>query len=193
MDCVVHGVAKSWTQLSDFHFHFSGSESFGVEIQKVNIFQGPLCRRPLTRRPWVYSATWPSTQLLCQALSPTGWGLADKLSESNIDRDNPRSVFSWSPRPNQDIGACFSFLRPCPSLLWKDLKIYQNCFMWVGTFILLLLLLWETFHRADTENYLFKRTIQRNFIRSAVIVVASSPRNLEIQWLLCHKRSKKLG
>ena len=56
MDCVVHGVAKSWTQLSDFHFHFSGSESFGVEIQKVNIFQGPLCRRPLTRRPWIYSA-----------------------------------------------------------------------------------------------------------------------------------------
>ena len=22
MDCVVHGVTKSWTQLSDFHFHF---------------------------------------------------------------------------------------------------------------------------------------------------------------------------
>ena len=22
MDCIVHGVAKSWTQLSDFHFHF---------------------------------------------------------------------------------------------------------------------------------------------------------------------------
>ena len=22
MDCKVHGVAKSWTQLSDFHFHF---------------------------------------------------------------------------------------------------------------------------------------------------------------------------
>ena len=21
MDCIVHGVAKSWTQLSDFHFH----------------------------------------------------------------------------------------------------------------------------------------------------------------------------
>ena len=53
--------------------------------------------------------------------------------------------------------------------------------MWVGTFILLLLLLWETFHRADIENYLFKHTIQRDFIRSAVIVVASSPRNLEIQ------------
>ena len=23
MDCIVHGVAKSWTQLSDFHSHFS--------------------------------------------------------------------------------------------------------------------------------------------------------------------------
>ena len=22
MDCIVHGVAKSWTRLSDFHFHF---------------------------------------------------------------------------------------------------------------------------------------------------------------------------
>ena len=22
MDCIAHGVAKSWTQLSDFHFHF---------------------------------------------------------------------------------------------------------------------------------------------------------------------------
>ena len=56
MDCVVHGVTKSQTQLSDFHFQFSGSESFGAEIQKVNIFRGPLCRRPLTRRPWTYSA-----------------------------------------------------------------------------------------------------------------------------------------
>ena len=23
MDCIVHGVAKSWTQLSDFHFLFN--------------------------------------------------------------------------------------------------------------------------------------------------------------------------
>ena len=22
MDCIVHGIAKSWTRLSDFHFHF---------------------------------------------------------------------------------------------------------------------------------------------------------------------------
>ena len=24
MDCIVHGVAKNWTQLSDFHLHFQG-------------------------------------------------------------------------------------------------------------------------------------------------------------------------
>ena len=24
MDCIVHEVAKSWTRLSDFHFHFLG-------------------------------------------------------------------------------------------------------------------------------------------------------------------------
>ena len=23
MDCIVYGVTKSWTQLSNFHFHFS--------------------------------------------------------------------------------------------------------------------------------------------------------------------------
>ena len=28
MDCIVHGVAKSWTRLSDFHFHFH-SHSLG--------------------------------------------------------------------------------------------------------------------------------------------------------------------
>ena len=24
MDCIVHGVAKRWPRLSDFHFHFHG-------------------------------------------------------------------------------------------------------------------------------------------------------------------------
>ena len=28
MDCIVHGVAKSQTRLSDFHFHFGGDEMF---------------------------------------------------------------------------------------------------------------------------------------------------------------------
>ena len=31
MDCIVHRVAKSWTQLSGFHFHFNGSWGKGIE------------------------------------------------------------------------------------------------------------------------------------------------------------------
>ena len=27
MDCIAHGVAKSWTRLSDFHFHLAGFPS----------------------------------------------------------------------------------------------------------------------------------------------------------------------
>ena len=31
-DCIVHGVAKSWTQLSDFHFHALPSEPPGQPV-----------------------------------------------------------------------------------------------------------------------------------------------------------------
>ena len=34
MDCIVHGVAKSWTRLSDFHFHFH-SHSLGFQVALV--------------------------------------------------------------------------------------------------------------------------------------------------------------
>ena len=27
MDCIVHGVTKNWTRLSDFHGHFSAAEA----------------------------------------------------------------------------------------------------------------------------------------------------------------------
>ena len=30
MDCIVHGITKSWTRLSDFHFHFSLSLSLDI-------------------------------------------------------------------------------------------------------------------------------------------------------------------
>ena len=30
MDCIVHGVAKSQTQLSDFHFHFKYTKEIGL-------------------------------------------------------------------------------------------------------------------------------------------------------------------
>ena len=36
-ECVVHGVAKSRTQMSDFHFHFEGQRNKAEIIQLVNI------------------------------------------------------------------------------------------------------------------------------------------------------------
>ena len=36
MDCIVHGVAKSWTQLSDFHFSFS--DCFSLTLNDFTLF-----------------------------------------------------------------------------------------------------------------------------------------------------------
>ena len=38
MDCIVHGVSKSWTCLSDFHFHFQDSvkEYIGTELSTMS-------------------------------------------------------------------------------------------------------------------------------------------------------------
>ena len=38
MDCIVHGVSKSQTQLSDFHFHFS-SEGTNAADTLISDFQ----------------------------------------------------------------------------------------------------------------------------------------------------------
>ena len=37
MDCIVHGVAKSQTQLSDFHFHIQLDDKYvGMEPKEVH-------------------------------------------------------------------------------------------------------------------------------------------------------------
>ena len=43
MDCIVHGVAKSWTQVSNFHFHFPKTELrlsffFGSKKNKLPVY-----------------------------------------------------------------------------------------------------------------------------------------------------------
>ena len=50
MDCIVHGVTKSWTPLSDFHFMFLGHlyvnqipKKFSWELEMVDIWtKGPM-------------------------------------------------------------------------------------------------------------------------------------------------------
>ena len=37
MDCIVHGVARSQTRLSDFHFPIHGPRTMGPEVQKSTL------------------------------------------------------------------------------------------------------------------------------------------------------------
>ena len=44
MDCTVHGIAKSQTQLSDFHFHFQNKvQRKQTERNKKNRVSSELC------------------------------------------------------------------------------------------------------------------------------------------------------
>ena len=48
MDCIVHGVPKSWTWLSGFHFHFHMLNKYLRELERNNVclslFEGLLSR-----------------------------------------------------------------------------------------------------------------------------------------------------
>ena len=39
MDCIVHGVAGSWTLLSSSHFHFHGKIYCVLRLEKANIIE----------------------------------------------------------------------------------------------------------------------------------------------------------
>ena len=50
MDCIVHGVAKSWTQLSDFHFTNQGEWRSGLPMQETQEIQvQSLGQEPVSR------------------------------------------------------------------------------------------------------------------------------------------------
>ena len=50
MDCIVHGVAKSQTRLSDFHFHFSDVAIRRGEGAQRKRCWDPRCSPRVTRR-----------------------------------------------------------------------------------------------------------------------------------------------
>ena len=69
MDCIVHGVAKSRTRLSNFHFHLSGS--------------------PLTNEPG-FQIWSPSTHYQCLANFPDVLQLLlTPQEESSYSKDTP--------------------------------------------------------------------------------------------------------
>ena len=51
MDCIVHQVAKSWTRLSDFHFHANNKQSKNKVKKKKSIYNSTKVNKILTN--WV--------------------------------------------------------------------------------------------------------------------------------------------
>ena len=55
MDCIVHGVTKSWTRLRDFHSHFT----FKLFNRYMASFVAQLVKNPpAMRETWVQSLVW---------------------------------------------------------------------------------------------------------------------------------------
>ena len=50
MDCIVHGVTKSWTQLGHFYFHLVDALTFHVFSSKIFIFASLwMCQHSILR------------------------------------------------------------------------------------------------------------------------------------------------
>ena len=65
MDCIVHGVAKSQTQLSDFHFQFTFNSRQMWEIVSYSIINGRYIYSPLSK--------------ICILLAHPKWGLSSEI------------------------------------------------------------------------------------------------------------------
>ena len=44
MDCIIHGVAKSWTGLSNFHFHFHFTQSYVMGFPHSSVGKESACK-----------------------------------------------------------------------------------------------------------------------------------------------------
>ena len=134
MDCIVHGVAKSWTQLSNFHFHPSGQ--FSSVAQSCPTLCDPMNR--IT--PGLVSITnsWsslrfksiesvmPSSHLiLCRPLlllPPIPPSIRVFSNESTLRMRWPKyQSFSFSIIPSKEIPGLISF-----RMDWLDLLAVQE-------------------------------------------------------------------
>ena len=69
MDCIVHGVAKSQTRLSNLHFHFSGKQ-----VLREVFFSSPLYRAPLRQQDaaGVVGSNTSEDLRVCRSCGPVG-------------------------------------------------------------------------------------------------------------------------
>ena len=97
MDCIVHGVAKSWTQLSDFHFHMGNMYIcviyfillvFSPGERKGHPLQYSCLENPVDRGAW-----WAAVHQVTQSRT---W-LKQLSSSSTVGKNLKRyiSTYNW--------------------------------------------------------------------------------------------------
>ena len=82
MDCIVHGVIKSWTQLSNFHFHSASCLQFYIFCIPLAIF---INYKSLTRCSTLYG--YHVHESLQQ---PYDIGMTTSILQIRYSRDSPR-------------------------------------------------------------------------------------------------------
>ena len=82
MDCMVHGVAKSQTRLSDFHLHFQSPSRPLWYMYEFN-----LCPLLISKGP---DSSYPQSMALCLACNENPTNACEQVSEQTIRLAQPR-------------------------------------------------------------------------------------------------------
>ena len=109
MDCIVHGVSKSWTQMSTFPFYPIASSDFHAAVGHSSLHPDSFlsmlfCHRACSRAGEVHSI-WqryglevPQVTISCrQSSTNVCWVLVDNVLASLLQGDKSESQWQWWP------------------------------------------------------------------------------------------------
>ena len=82
MDCIVHGVTKSWTQLSDFHYHISRLKKGKKIIWSYDRYRKSICQNPVLKNWCFWTVVLEKT-------------LESPLDSKEIQPVHPKGDQSW--------------------------------------------------------------------------------------------------
>ena len=135
MDCIVHGVTKSWTRLSDFHFHFrqTGKEERASSFFSFKYLFG------LTRSWLQHTGSFVAAYRILvpqPGIEPRPPALEGEVSTTELPQGSP-SIFLLTPhRPpfSQDTQQVLSILQKVDSFrnetAWS--KFFSRVFTWLA-------------------------------------------------------------
>ena len=97
MDCIVHGVAESWTQLSDFHyFTLRISYISRVATYNLDILLFPLWNQSVLPRLVLTVPSWPSYMFLRRQIRWSGIPISLRIFHSLMWSTQTLMYSQWS-------------------------------------------------------------------------------------------------